>query len=56
MQLMINAHKEPNDEKQEDKEQDKEFKEVYKGVAKRGRSSSWALNLLTGGPRNVKFI
>ena len=36
MQLMINAHKEPNDEKQEDKEHDKEFKEVYKGVAKRG--------------------
>ena len=37
MQLMINAHKEPNDEKQEDKEHDKEFKEVYKGVAKRGK-------------------
>ena len=36
MQLMINAHKEPNDEIQEDKEHDKEFKEVYKGVKKRG--------------------
>ena len=36
MQLMINAHKEPNDEKQEDEEHDKEFKELYKGVAKRG--------------------
>ena len=40
MQLMINAHKEPNDENQEDKEHDKEFKEVYKGVAKRGEFSS----------------
>ena len=37
MQLMINAHKEPNDENQEDKEHDKEFKEVYTGVAKRGK-------------------
>ena len=36
MQLMINAHKEPNDENQEDKEHDNEFKEVYKGVKKRG--------------------
>ena len=36
---MLNAHKEPNDEKQEDKEHDKEFKEVYKGVAKRGKFS-----------------
>ena len=34
---MINAHKEPDDEKQEDKEHDKEFKEVYKGVEKRGK-------------------
>ena len=50
MQLMINAHKEPNDEKQDDKEHDKEFKEVYKGVAKRDRLSSGSLNLLTGGP------
>ena len=37
MQLMLKAHKEPNDEKQEDKEHDKEFKEVYKEVAKRGK-------------------
>ena len=54
MQLMINAHKEPNDEKQEDKEHDKEFKEVYKG-SKRGRLSYGSLNLLRGGPRNMKF-
>ena len=40
MQLMLNAHKESNDENQEDKEHDKEFKEVYKGVAKRGEFSS----------------
>ena len=39
MQLMMNAHKEPNDENQEDKEHDKEFKEVYKGVTKRGKIS-----------------
>ena len=56
MQLMINAHKEPNDEKQEDKEHDKEFKEVYKGVAKRGRLSNGSLNLLRGGPRNMKLL
>ena len=37
MQLMLNAHKEQNDENQEDKEHDKEFKEVYKGAAKRGK-------------------
>ena len=31
MQLMINAHKESD----EDKNEDREFKEIYEGVAKR---------------------
>lgn len=35
MQLLMNAHKEPTEEKQEDKEHDKEFKEMHKGVNKR---------------------
>ena len=37
----MDAHKEPDDEKQEDKEHDKEFKEVYKGTAKRSIHISW---------------
>ena len=37
MQLLMNAHKEPTEEKQEDKEHDKEFKEMHKGVTKRGQ-------------------
>ena len=37
MQLLMNAHKDPSDEKQEDKEHDKEFKEMHKGVTKRGQ-------------------
>ena len=48
MQLMLNAHKEPNDENQEDKEHDKEFKEVYKGVVKRGKFSI-ELKKINGG-------
>ena len=35
LQLMMDAHNEPDEEKQEDKEHDKEFKEIYKGTAKR---------------------
>ena len=37
MQLLMNAHKEPSDEKQEDKEHDKEFKEMHREVTKRGQ-------------------
>ena len=35
MQLMINAHKESDEDKNEDKDPNTEFKEMYKGVAKR---------------------
>ena len=31
----MDAHKEPDDEKQEGNEHDKEFKEMYKGTTKR---------------------
>ena len=43
----MDAHKEPDDEKQEDKEHDKEFKEVYKGTAKRSIHISWFSALFT---------
>ena len=43
----MDAHKEPDDEKQEDKEHDKEFKEVYKGTAKRSIHISWYLASFT---------
>ena len=35
IQLLMNAHKEPDEEKQEDKEHDQEFKKIYKGTSKR---------------------
>ena len=36
MQLMMNAHKEPNDDNQEDKEHDKEFKDSVQRRGKEG--------------------
>ena len=44
MQLLVNAHKEPTEEKQEDKEHDKEFKEMHKGVTKRGEYRLHSVN------------
>ena len=39
LQLMMNAHKEPDEEKPEDKQEDKEhereFEKLYKGTTKR---------------------
>ena len=55
MQLMMNAHKEPNDDNQEDKEHDKEFKDVYKDVAKRGKFSGGSRSSAKGRPRNTKI-
>ena len=43
IQLLMDAHKDPDQEGQEDKEYDEEFKKIYKGTSKRCASVSQLL-------------
>ena len=48
IQLLMDAHKEPDEEKQEDKEHDQEFKKIYKGTSKRSTYVPYILTTTLG--------